>query len=134
MIQIATEVILIVEVKSISKDITNLVIKRKDNNELETVCNKEVKIKPFSIMEYIINILINEVALGKTDKHIYMVQSNSLLTKNGTYSNKTIKFFIRNQKRNNDKFFIVSNNPVSLITGTYIGMIPKIKRRLNNGK
>lgn len=128
---IATEIIVISDVCSFGSwqiDYTNYKLKGKIIEE--NVKYNTIFLNSCYICDYMINTFINKVALGKKDKHIFIIYSNSIFSRSKNYSSKTIKYFIKMQKNNKDQFFIYSKNPASLLLGAYIGMIPKIYRRI----
>lgn len=135
MVYIATEIIVISDVYSDgSCQRSDIHYKTRKEGIEENIKYKSIFLNSYSICDYMINTVINEVALGKKDKHIFMIYSNRIFSRSKDYSNKTIRYFIKKQKKNEDEFFIYSKNPASLILGAYIGMIPKIYRRFYNGK
>lgn len=135
MICIATEIIVISDDCSDgSYQRSDIHYKTKKEESKQDVKYKKIFLNSCSICDYMINTVINEVALGKKNKHIFMVFSNDIFSRSKDYSNKTIRYFIKKQKKNEDEFFIYSKNLASLILGAYLGMIPKINRRFYNGK
>lgn len=86
------------------------------------------------IVNQIINSAVSDSENSKKIKRIYILYSNHIFGTYDEYSKNILRYFIRMQRKNNDLFMLLSNNPIILLYGKYLGFSVKLKFLLAKGR